>query len=173
MSGESRLGREAIETAYALKQPPAIRGILNRTGLATSIARGSETNADAILAQIAAIQAGTNLQPDGVVMHPSNWKAIQLTKGTNGQYYGAGPFESPQRPTLWGVRVALTSAITANTALVGCFRTAAQIFRKGGLRVEASNSHASFFVENKIAIRAEERLALAVYRASAFGIVTN
>ena len=106
-------------------------------------------------------------------MNPSNWQKILLMKDSNGQYYGAGPFAGPQRPTLWGVRVALTSAITANTALVGCFQTAAQIFRKGGLRVEASNSHASFFVENKIAIRAEERLALAVYRASAFGTVTN
>ena len=74
---------------------------------------------------------------------------------------------------LWGLPVALTSAIVAGTALVGAFKTASQIFRKGGLRVEASNCHASFFVENKIAIRAEERLALAVYRPSAFGTVTG
>jgi len=52
--------------------------------------------------------------------------------------------------------VALTSAIAAGTALVGAFRTAAQIFRKGGVRVEASNSHSDFFVTNKTAIRAEE-----------------
>ena len=31
----------------------------------------------------------------------------------------------------------------------------------------------TYFVENKIAIRAEERLALAVYRNSAFGLVTG
>jgi HK97 family phage major capsid protein len=152
---------------------PALRGILNRSGLTASIARTTETNADVVLAQLAAIQAATNLQPDGIVMNPANWKTIQLAKDANGQYYGSGPLASPQRPTLWRVRVVLTSAITANTALVGCFQTAAQIFRKGGLRVEASNSHANFFVENKIAIRAEERLALAVYRASAFGTVTG
>ena len=42
--------------------------------------------------------------------------------------------------------------------------------RKGGLRVEASNSHSTFFQENKVAIRAEERLALAVYRPAAFAV---
>jgi HK97 family phage major capsid protein len=63
--------------------------------------------------------------------------------------------------------------MTAGTALVGAFKTAAQIFRKGGVRVEASNSHADFFVKNLVAIRAEERLALAVYRPAAFGEVTG
>ena len=171
-----RLGVQLTEDDMLLNgsgTAPAIRGFLNRSGLATSIARTSETNADAILAQMAAIQVATNLQPDGIVMNPANWKTIQLAKDTTGQYDGSGPFAAPQRPTLWGVRVALTSAIAANTALVGCFRTAAQIFRKGGLRVEASNSHADFFTRNMTAIRAEERLALAVYRASAFGTVTN
>lgn len=153
--------------------PPDIVGILARTGLAASIARTTEVNADTILSQIMAIWIATNLQPDGIVMNPANWKSILLTKDTTGQYYGGGPFASPHMPTLWGLPVALTSAITANTALVGAFKTAAQLFRKGGLRVEASNSHASYSIENKVAIRAEMRASLAVYRASAFGTVTN
>lgn len=55
--------------------------------------------------------------------------------------------------------------------LVGAFKTAAQVFRKGGVSVEASNSHASYFTTNLVAIRAEERLALAVYRPAAFATV--
>ena len=53
------------------------------------------------------------------------------------------------------------------------FGQAAQVFRKGGIRVEASNSHSDFFIKNLVAIRAEERLALAVYRPGAFGEVTG
>jgi HK97 family phage major capsid protein len=172
-----RLGVQLAEDDQLLNGSvvaPDIIGFLARTGLAASIARVAEVNADAIYSQIAAIETATGLAVDGIVMNPSNWKTIQLLKDSTGNYIGGGgPFASPRVPTLWGRPVALTSAIVANTALVGAFRTASQIFRKGGLRVEASNSHASFFTENKVAIRAEERLALAVYRASAFGTVTN
>lgn len=154
--------------------PPDVIGFLARTGLAASIARGADTNADVILAQIAAIETATGLRVDGIVLNPSNWKTILLAKDGNGNYIGGGgPFQAAQRPMLWGRNVALTSAIVANTALVGAFKTASQLFRKGNLRVEASNSHSDFFIKNLIAIRAEERLALAVYRASAFGTVTN
>ena len=69
--------------------------------------------------------------------------------------------------------MALTPSIVAGTALVGAFATQSQVFRKGGIRVEASNSHQDFFIKNLVAIRAEERLALAVYRPGAFGKVTG
>ena len=44
----------------------------------------------------------------------------------------------------------------------------AQIFRRSGISVDTSNSHDTFFQYNKVAVRAEERLALAVYRPAAF-----
>lgn len=75
-------------------------------------------------------------------------------------------------PTLWGLLVAATPAIAAKLVLVCAFATQAQFFRKGGVRVEASNSHQDFFIKNLVAIRAEERGALAVYRPGAFGKVT-
>jgi len=47
------------------------------------------------------------------------------------------------------------------------------LFRRGVLRVEATNSHSDFFQKNLIAIRAELREALVVYREAAFGTVTG
>ena len=154
---------------------PNISGILDRTGLAAAVAGGSGAiaNADAIAAQIAAIRVATELEPDGIVMHPTNWLTLQVMKDSQNQYMGSGPFAAPARPTLWGLPVAVTSAITLGTALVGCFKTAAQLFRHGGIRVDVSNSHSDFFVKNLTAIRAEERIALAVYRPGAFGTVTG
>ena len=55
------------------------------------------------------------LWPDGIVMNPTNWKTILLTKDTTGQYYGGGPFASPHAPTLLGLPVALASAIAAGS----------------------------------------------------------
>jgi len=158
--------------------PPNLTGIMNRAGLATAVARNAgatppETNADAILRQIAAIATSAYIYPDGVVMNPVNWFAIATSKDSQGQYFGGGPFSSLPTATLWGTPVAITPSIVANTALVGAFGTMSQVFRKGGIRVEASNSHQDFFIKNLVAIRAEERLALAVYRPGAFGKVTG
>jgi HK97 family phage major capsid protein len=152
---------------------PDLLGFLARPGLAPAVARGTDTNADAILKQIQAIASTTGEQPSGLVIHPTNWATMQLAKDTQGNYIGNGPFAAPQTPVLWGVPVAITKTIAAGTALVGAFRGASQIFRNGGVRVEATNSHADFFVKNLWAIRAEERLALAVYHPSAFGTVTG
>jgi HK97 family phage major capsid protein len=72
------------------------------------------------------------------------------------------------------MRVVVTSNITVGSALVGAFATGAAIYRKGrGVRVEATNSHGTWFQANITAIRAEERLALALFRPSAFTVVTG
>jgi HK97 family phage major capsid protein len=153
---------------------PELLGILARPGLAAPIARvDPATNADALAAQMFAIQAATNLPVSGFVINPVNWQSIVLSKTTDGDYLGDGPFREPNALSLWGVPVALSSRITAGTALVGAFATGGQIFRRGGVRVDATNAHADFFVKNLVAIRAEERLALAVYRPAAFGLVTG
>jgi HK97 family phage major capsid protein len=154
---------------------PHLTGLLTRAGLAATVVKGADSPADAIAKQIGAIAATALLQPDGIIMHPTNWLAIQLSKNLNGDYYGnSGPFTSMVQPTLWGLPVALTPAIALGTALVGAFKAAAQVFRTtSGLRVEISNSHNDDFVHNLLRIRAEERLALVTYRNSAMGKVTG
>jgi HK97 family phage major capsid protein len=152
---------------------PNISGILDRT-IGAAVARdASQSNADAILEQIMALFASSFLMADGVVMNPADWATTIMTKSQAGDYLTAGPFSPIQSPTLWGLPVVVTPTIVAATALVGPFKQAAQVFRKGGLRVEASNSHQDYFIKNLVAIRAEERLALAVYRPTAFGKVTG
>jgi len=63
------------------------------------------------------------------------------------------------------MRVVVTSAITVGTALVGAFNQGAAIWRKGGVTVE--NSHSAYFQTDMVALRAESRLALGVFRPSA------
>lgn len=108
------------------------------------------------------------LEADAVAMHPNDWERVATMKDEAGRYIGTNPFSGESQPRLWGKPVVVTQAIDEGTALVGSFRAASQIFRRGGLSVEASNSHADFFAHNKTAIRCEERLALAVYRPEAF-----
>lgn len=176
VDGRMRLGVQLTEEDQLLNgsgTPPAIQGILNRAGLTAAQARGADNNPDAIFKQITTISTTVFVMPDGVVINPANWQTIQLMKDANGQYYGSGPFAPAVQATIWGLPAVKTPTIAAGTALVGAFQSSAQIFRKGGLRVEASNSHNDFFQKNLVALRAEERLALAVYRPSAFGTVTG
>jgi HK97 family phage major capsid protein len=167
---------------------PNLRGILNRSGIqtATRAALGTasgetaaaSTIGNALYMAITNIRNNAQVEPDGIVMHPTNWARFRLSKDTAGQYFGGGPMigaygqTNLAGETAWGLPVAITSAIAENTALVGAFGTMAQVFYRGGLTVEASNSHSDFFQRNLTAIRAERRLALAVYRPQAFHIIT-
>ena len=171
-----RLGVDIAEEDQLLNGSvvaPDIVGILTRTGLTAAQARGADTNADAIFKQVTTIASTIFVQPTGIVMNPANWQTVQLTKNAAGNYLGNGPWAPAQQAQLWGLPIAVTPSIVANTALVGDFRGSAQVFRKGGMRLEASNSHSDYFIKNLVAIRAEERLALAVYRPAAFGTVTG
>ena len=69
--------------------------------------------------------------------------------------------------------VALAGAVTAGTAIVGNFGQSATVYRKGGVRVESTNSHASDFTSNLVTIRAEERIALALRVPAAIVKVTT
>ena len=99
---------------------------------------------------------------------PKKIRGIDLLSDHLETQNGGGPLATPQRAMLWGRPVATTSAIVANTALVGAFQIGAQLFYRSGLRLEASNAHSDFFVRSLVCIPAELRAALAVYRSSAF-----
>jgi HK97 family phage major capsid protein len=165
---------------------PNMTGFVNRAGLTATQARGADTNIDAILKQISAIQAAVFVRPDGIVMHPTNWQSVLLLKDSQGRYFGDSPFSTSAStplwgqpiaptptPSLWGLPVVLTPQIAVGTALIGCFKTQAMLYRRGGLRLEATNSHSDFFVKNLIAVLCELRAAMAVYRPLAFGFCSG
>jgi hypothetical protein len=52
------------------------------------------------------------------------------------------------------------------------FAQGATVYRKGGVRVESTNSHDDDFTSNLVTVRAEERLALAVRYPAGFCQVT-
>lgn len=134
---------------------------------------GGTTRFDAIFAGIVDVRTNGGLEPDAVILHPIDHAEMTISKdAVNGQYFSGGPYVAPaQNP--WGLRAVVTQAQTQNTGIVGAFREGAQVWRRGGLTVEATNSHGTNFALNVTAIRAEERLALTVYRPAAFSYVTS
>jgi HK97 family phage major capsid protein len=102
----------------------------------------------------------------GVVMHPTDWARIELTKDAGGNYIIGVP-QGNIGPTLWGLPVVATQAMTIDKFLVGAFRLGAQLFDRWDARVEVGYENDDF-TKNLVTILAEERVALAVYRPEAF-----
>jgi len=103
---------------------------------------------------------------NGIVMNPIDMAAIEMAKDTAGGYLIGDPQGTIQK-RLWGLPVIETQAIAVDKALVGAFNLAAQIFDRQDATVEVSTEDQDNFVKNKVTIRAEERLALAIYREAA------
>jgi HK97 family phage major capsid protein len=162
-------------------------GIVGRSGVNTYSFAGTAFG-DGLFKAINGTRGSSFLEPSAIIMNPAEWQTFRLAKDTAGQYFGGGPFlgpyGGPQGPigpggqvtgaddVAWNKPIIVTSAIGAGTLLLGAFDTAAQVYRRSGLTVEASNSHSDYFEKNLVKIRAEQRLALAVYRPSAFTLVT-
>lgn len=155
-------------------------GLLNRPLIQTETQGASpDTSADTIFRAITKVQTATGLSADGIVINPADYQSLRLAKDGNNQYYGGGFFAGQygsggivEQPPLWGLRTIVTAAIGAGTALVGAFQAGATVYRKGGVRVESTNSDLGKFTTNVITTRIEERVALAVRIPTAFVKVT-
>lgn len=104
---------------------------------------------------------------DGIVLSPIDWAAIELTKDSQNQYILANPFGLAM-PMLWSRPVVATQSMDAGDFLVGAFQLGAQVYDREDANVVISTEDKDNFSKNMITIRAEERLALAVYRPEAF-----
>lgn len=158
-----------------------VRGLLNRTGIQTEAAALATDNAEAIFRAMTKVQTATGLTADGLVINPADYQKLRLTKDANGQYFGGGFFLPPYGEAggvqaisqpIWGLRTIVTAAVAAGTAVVANFNQAATVYRKGGVRVESTNSDAGKFTSNIITTRIEERVALAVRMPAAIVKVT-
>lgn len=119
------------------------------------------------MVRLAMLQAALAEYPaTGVVVHPTDWARIELTKDSQGRYVIGNP-QGTTGATLWSLPVVATQAISVDKFLVGAFKLGAQIFDRWDARVETGYVNDDF-VKNLITVLAEERLALAVYRPEAF-----
>lgn len=136
------------------------------TAFAAPIAVPDPTRIDVI--RLALLQSELAEFPStGIVLHPSDWAAIELTKDSNGAYIFANP-QSLAQPALWGRPVVATQAMTVDNFLVGAFQLGAQVFDRMQSTVTVATENEDDFVKNMVTILAEERLGLAVYRPEAF-----
>jgi len=160
-----------------------VQGILTSRGVPVYAGGTAAGNyAEQLFKAINGTRGSSFTEPEWVVMHPADWEKLRLLKDTANQLYGGGPFlgqygaQAMVTPsgqvngaldTVWNKAVVVTASIGgAGTALIGS-SAAAQVWSRGGVVVESTNSHGGNFVLDITAIRAERRLGLCVYRPGA------
>lgn len=104
---------------------------------------------------------------DGIVLNPIDWALIELLKDLQGRYLIGQP-QGDAPPTLWRRPVVSTQAMPQDDFLVGAFALGAQIFDRMDVEILISTENDKDFEKNMVSVRAEQRLALAVYRPEAF-----
>ena len=148
--------------------------ILSASGIQTISTGISFDNLAAAKAQVF---SSSRLRADAIVLNPTDYQTLQLSKDGNGQYLLGGPGYAPYGSNgyqdslpIWGLRVVQSTGVTAGTALVGAFRVGSSVVTKrgSGLRVEVSNSNDDDFEHNLVTVRIEERMTAAIRMPSAF-----
>jgi len=149
---------------------PNLLGILN-TPLIQTVAKGANPIPDAIYNAMVAVQVTGRANPNGIILHPNDWRDIRLLRTADGQYI----FGSPSQPgplNIFGLTVAVTDAIAENTGLVGDFANFCGLFERSGVRVEMGYVNDDFSLGKKT-LRCQGRFGFVVFRPSAFCTVTG
>jgi len=165
---------------------PNMEGVLTKSGINTfdyALPYAGELGKIGQIYQaITEIRKDAFVEPDAIIMHPSDWYDIVTsvtevdTSGSkNPLFVVAGGFGTDAAPRIWGLPVVASTAISAGTVRVGKFGggEAAHVVMRSGLDLAVSDSHSDFFLKGKLAIRATMRVGLAVYRQEAFCKITN
>jgi len=149
-----------------------LNGIFTQaTAVVGTYAQAGDTYIDQVARAITEL-GDLRYRADAIVLNPADWMTILTIKtedgGANtGMYLMGGPGGLPV-PTLWNRPVVETDAMPVSRFLVGKFQGSVIGYDRMQSRVDVSTEHSDYFIKNKVAIRAEERITVAVTRPAAF-----
>lgn len=171
---DTRLGymlalREEAEILNGNGVAPDLRGIRQTVGLQTQSSTGAGNASTDIGLSIGKIET-VDGEADFLAMNPADFWLMVTTRHSTQMDQGFGgmlPYASAPNQ-VWGLTPIRTRAMEALKFLVGSGRLGATIFDRQQTVIRVGNQHASYFIENKIAILAEERLGLGIPRPDFF-----
>jgi len=160
--------REEQQVLTGLGGGQDLEGIFTHTGTQT---QASAADIPSTIGSAIGLIEAVDGDADGIVMHPTDYWTMLTTRyanqfdgGFSSGAPGAVPFQS-----VWGLPVIRSRAsVAAGSAYVGAFKLGATLFDRKQTEIRIGNQHSDYFTTNKVAILAEERIALAVHRPDFF-----
>jgi HK97 family phage major capsid protein len=141
--------------------------ILQATPFVPAFTAPSENYIDVLRLAILQVRKA-EYRATGIILHPDDLATIDLTKDGEGRYIFTTSIPEGGGNRIWRLPVVDSTVMQPGEFLVGAFAIAAQVFDRWQARVEVSTENTDDFEKNMCTIRAEERLALAVYRPESF-----
>ncbi|HEY9445752.1 MAG TPA: phage major capsid protein [Burkholderiales bacterium] len=136
------------------------------TAFDTTKTKPGDTKIDTIRRAILQVRVA-EYRASAIVLNPVDWADIEMQKDEVGRYLWVNVATGAE-PQLWRLPVVDSSAMPAGQFMVGAFNMAAQVFDREDANVQVSTEDADNFTKNMVTIRAEERLALVVFRPESF-----
>ena len=169
VDNELRYGLALAEEAQLLTGDgvsPNLDGLItNATAYAAEFAPAGETMIDKIGLGMLQV-SNAYYEPNGIVIHPSDWMRMRLLKSADGEYLLGNPQVAAEQ-RLFGLPVVTTTAMAIDKFLIGDFRRAATLYDRQEATVALSTEDGDNFVKNMVTIRCESRLGLALKNAAA------
>jgi len=152
---------------------PNLLGLLKTPGLLTRANPSAGAMIDTIEQSVADLRNGPSYcEPDVIVLHPNDWSLIRRVKTSQGAYILGDPGQTAVND-IWGIQVVTTTTMPQGTGLLMSSEKIGVAYVREGLTISMSNSNNADFTSGMVAVRADERLALAVVRPSAGLIITG
>lgn len=161
-----------------------ILGLVNQTGVqnldttyfgTTEPMPVGSNELDRVRRAITKIRLVGRSRATAIVAHPADVEVWETMKDADGNYLLArgGP-DGDGVPMVWRRPIFEHESVTQGQPIVGAFNdpNAAAVWDRMDAQVFMTDSHSNWFALNLIAMLAEERLALTVFRPKAFAVVT-
>jgi HK97 family phage major capsid protein len=158
---------EDAEILYGTGGGESITGIMNTPGVQSFVGAAADP-LSAQLRRAATLAMISEYEPNGIVVHPTDWEDLELEVTGNGEYRLAVNVAIGGQKRVWGMNIVTTTAMNATEFLLGSFGLGATLYDREQVGVMVSTEDSDNFRRNAITIRAEERVALEVSRPESF-----
>lgn len=148
---------------------PSFTGLTEDASAYADALADSNVNRFDVLTSAVAQVRDDEYMANAIMVHPDDYFNLLLIKDGQGEYLMPDQFRfGAEMPRIAGVPLVANTAITTGDFLVGDFSMGAQLFDRQQSSIRFFEQDQDNAIRNVVTVVASERLALAIYRPTAF-----